>query len=144
MAELLQVNVINIGGKNMLVNQLSVFMENKEGRLEQVLETLKEGNININSLSLAETADYGLLRMIVSDPEAGKNALKDKGFSAMLTPVLAVDVADEVGQLQVVLTKITQAGINIEYIYSMKAGGDGATIIIRTSDLDKTAEVLKV
>jgi len=128
----------------MLVNQLSVFMENKEGRLEQVLETLKEGNININSLSLAETADYGLLRMIVSDPEAGKNALKDKGFSAMLTPVLAVDVADEVGQLQVVLTKITQAGINIEYIYSMKAGGDGATIIIRTSDLDKTAEVLKV
>ena len=56
----------------MLINQLSVFMENKEGRLEQVLETLKEGNININSLSLAETTDYGLLRMIVSDPEAGK------------------------------------------------------------------------
>ena len=126
----------------MLINQLSVFMENKEGRLEQVLETLKEGNININSLSLAETTDYGLLRMIVSDPEAGKNALKEKGFSAMLTPVLAVDVADEVGQLQVVLTKITQAGINIEYVYSMKAGGDGATIIIRTSDLAKTEEVL--
>ena len=126
----------------MLMNQLSVFMENKEGRLEQVLETLKEGNININSLSLAETTDYGLLRMIVSDPEAGKNALKEKGFSAMLTPVLAVDVADEVGQLQVVLTKITQAGINIEYVYSMKAGGDGATIIIRTSDLAKTEEVL--
>ena len=128
----------------MLINQLSVFMENKEGRLEQVLETLKEGNININSLSLAETTDYGLLRMIVSDPEAGKNALKEKGFSAMLTPVLAVDVADEVGQLQVVLTKITQAGINIEYVYSMKAGGDGATIIIRTSDLAKTEEVLSV
>ena len=126
----------------MLINQLSVFMENKEGRLEQVLETLKEGKININSLSLAETTDYGLLRMIVSDPEAGKTALKEKGFSAMLTPVLAVDVADEVGQLQVVLTKITQAGINIEYVYSMKAGGEGATIIIRTSDLEKTQEVL--
>ena len=126
----------------MLVNQLSVFMENKEGRLEQVLETLKEGNININSLSLAETTDYGLLRMIVSDPETGKSALREKGFSAMLTPVLAVDVADEVGQLQVVLTKITQAGINIEYIYSMKAGTDGATIIIRTSDLEKTEEIL--
>ena len=128
----------------MLVNQLSVFMENKEGRLEQVLETLAEGNININSLSLAEATDYGMLRMIVSDPEAGKAALKEKGFMARLTPVLAVDVADEVGQLQVVLTKIKQAGINIEYVYSMKASGnDGATIIIRTSDLEKTEEVLK-
>ena len=128
----------------MLVNQLSVFMENKEGRLEQVLETLAEGNININSLSLAEATDYGMLRMIVSDPEAGEAALKAKGFMARLTPVLAVSVADEVGQLQVVLTKIKQAGINIEYVYSMKAGGDdGATIIIRTSDLEKTEEVLK-
>ena len=127
----------------MLINQLSVFMENKEGRLEQVLETLADGNININSLSLAESTDYGMLRMIVSDPEAGEAALKEKGFMARLTPVLAVDVADEVGQLQVVLTKITQAGINIEYVYSMKAGGDGATIIIRTSDLEKTEEVLK-
>ena len=128
----------------MLVNQLSVFMENKEGRLEQVLETLAEGNININSLSLAEATDYGMLRMIVSDPEAGKAALKEKGFMARLTPVLAVNVADKVGQLQVVLTKIKQAGINIEYVYSMKASGnDGATIIIRTSDLEKTEEVLK-
>ena len=127
----------------MLINQLSVFMENKEGRLEQVLETLADGNININSLSLAESTDYGMLRMIVSDPEAGEAALKEKGFMARLTPVLAVDVADEVGQLQIVLTKITQAGINIEYVYSMKAGGDGATIIIRTSDLEKTEEVLK-
>ena len=127
----------------MFVNQLSVFMENKEGRLEQALETLAEGNININSLSLAEATDYGMLRMIVSDPEAGKAALKAKGFMAQLTPVLAIDVADEVGQLQIVLTKIKQAGINIEYVYSMKAGGDGATIIIRTSDLEKTEEVLK-
>ena len=127
----------------MLVNQLSVFMENKEGRLEQALETLADSNININSLSLAEATDYGMLRMIVSDPEAGKAALKAKGFMAQLTPVLAVDVADEVGQLQIVLTKIKQAGINIEYVYSMKASGnDGATIIIRTSDLEKTEEVL--
>ena len=62
----------------MLVNQLSVFMENKEGRLEQVLETLAQGNININSLSLAEATDYGMLRMMVSDPEAGEAALKER------------------------------------------------------------------
>lgn len=127
----------------MLINQLSVFMENKEGRLEQVLETLKSENINIHSLSLAETTDYGLVRMIVSEPETARKALKEKGFSAMLTPVLAVDVADEAGQLQEVLTKITKADINIEYIYSMKAGSKGATIIIRTSDLEKTEEILK-
>ena len=71
----------------MLVNQLSVFMENKEGRLEQALQILAEGNININSLSLAEATDYGMLRMIVSDPEAGEKALKAKGFMAKLTPV---------------------------------------------------------
>lgn len=126
----------------MIMDQLSVFMENKEGRLEQALETLKESRINIHSLSLAETTDYGLVRMIVSDPQAGKDALREKGFSAMLTPVLAVDVADEAGELQEVLTKITKADINIEYIYSMKAGKDGATIIIRTSDLEKTQEIL--
>lgn len=128
----------------MLINQLSVFMENKEGRLEQVLDTLKSESINIHSLSLAETTDYGLVRMIVSDPETARKALKEKGFSAMLTPVLAVDVADEAGQLQEVLTKITKADINIEYIYSMKAGTMGATIIIRTSDLEKTEEILKM
>ena len=75
----------------MLVNQLSVFMENKEGRLEQVLETLAEGNININSLSLAEATDYGMLRMIVSDPEAGKKALKEKGFMARRPSLFSIN-----------------------------------------------------
>lgn len=90
----------------MFVNQLSVFLENREGRLEQVLEALKEENVNIISLSLADTSDYGMLRMIVSDPEAGKAALKAKGFSAMLTPVLAVKMSHQVGQLQEILSEI--------------------------------------
>ena len=72
----------------MFINQLSVFIENREGRLEQVLDILKEEKINIISLSLADSSDFGLLRMIVSDSEKGKNALKAKGFSAMLTPTL--------------------------------------------------------
>ena len=127
----------------MFIKQLSVFIENREGRLEQVLDALKEDNINIISLSLADTSDYGLLRMIVSDSEKGKAALKAKGFSAMLTPVLAVKLSHQVGQLQVLLSEICKAGINIEYTYALATGKDDASIVIKTADLEKAAEVLK-
>jgi len=126
----------------MFVNQLSVFLENREGRLEQVLEALKEENVNIISLSLADTSDYGLLRMIVSDPDKGKTALKAKGFSAMLTPVLAVKMSHQVGQLQEILSEICKAGINIEYTYALATGSDDASIVIKTADLEKAAKVL--
>ena len=126
----------------MFVNQLSVFIENREGRLEQVLETLKENNINIISLALADTSDYGLLRMIVSDPEVGKTALKEAGFSAMLTPVLAVKLSHQVGQLQILLSEICKAGINIEYTYALATGNDDASIVIKTADLQKAADIL--
>ena len=127
----------------MFVNQLSVFIENREGRLEQVLETLKDNNINIISLSLADTSDYGLLRMIVSNPQLGKQALKEAGFSAMLTPVLAVKLSHKVGQLQELLSEICKAGINIEYTYALATGNDDASIVIKPADLDKAAEVLE-
>lgn len=127
----------------MFVNQLSVFIENREGRLEQVLETLKDNNINIISLSLADTSDYGMLRMIVSNPQLGKQALKEAGFSAMLTPVLAVKLSHKVGQLQVLLSAICKAGINIEYMYALATGSDDASIVIKPADLDKAAEVLE-
>ncbi|MBR6770700.1 MAG: amino acid-binding protein [Lachnospiraceae bacterium] len=127
----------------MFVHQLSVFIENKEGRLEQVLETLKEKNINIISLSLADSSDYGILRMIVSDPEGGKDALKENGFSAMLTPVVAVRLRHQVGQLQVLLSEICKAGINIEYTYALSTGTDDASIILKAADLEKAAGVLE-
>ena len=128
---------------DMFVNQLSVFIENREGRLEQVLETLKEKNINIISLSLADTSDYGLLRMIVSNPEEGKNALREAGFSAMLTQVLAVKLSHKVGQLQELLSEICKAGINIEYTYALATGNDDASIVIKPADLEKAAAVLE-
>ena len=127
----------------MFVNQLSVFIENREGRLEQVLETLKEKNINIISLSLADTSDYGLLRMIVSNPEEGKNALREAGFSAMLTKVLAVKLSHKVGQLQELLSEICKAGINIEYTYALATGNDDASIVIKPADLEKASAVLE-
>ncbi len=126
----------------MYLNQLSVFIENREGRLDQVLEALKEENINIVSLSLADSSDYGLLRMIVSDAEKGKAILKEKGFTAMLTPVLAVKLSHQVGQLQVLLAEICKAGINIDYMYALATGSDDASIVIKTADLKEAADVL--
>ena len=127
----------------MFIQQLSVFLENKEGRLEQVLETLKENNVNIISLSLADTSDFGMLRMIVSNPELGKKALKEAGFSAMLKEVLAVKLSHKVGQLQSILAELDKAGMNIEYMYAMATGNNDASIVIRTADVEATAQVLE-
>mgnify|MGYP003297679011 CR=1 FL=1 len=127
----------------MFLNQLSVFIENREGRLDQVLNTLKNNNINIISLSLADTSDYGMLRMVVSDPDAGKKSLREAGFSAMLTPVLGMKLGHQVGTLQVALSAIGQAGQNIEYMYALATSGEDAIIVIKTTDLEKSAEALK-
>jgi len=127
----------------MFINQVSVFIENRTGRLDVVLETLKEANINIISLSLADSSDYGLLRMIVSEPERAKEVLKARDFSAMLTPVLGVKLSHKVGQLQVLLAEICKAGINIEYMYALATGSDDASIVIKTADLKEAAAVLE-
>jgi hypothetical protein len=127
----------------MFIKQLSVFIENREGRLEEVLETLKKNNVNIISLSLADTSDYGLLRLIVSNPEAGKKALKENGFSAMLTEVLAVRLAHRVGRLQELLEIICKADINIEYMYALATGKEDASIVIKTSDPEKALKILE-
>lgn len=83
----------------MFVKQLSVFIENRAGRLDEVLDVLKNENINIISLSLADTSDYGMLRLIVSDPQKGQTALKEKGISAKLTDILVVKLPHQVGRL---------------------------------------------
>ena len=127
----------------MFLNQISVFLENRAGRLDEVLETLKVNNINILSLSLADTSDYGLLRMIVSDSEKCKTCLKEAGFSAHLTPVIAVKLSHQVGQLQSILSEIDKAGMNIEYMYAMATGNNDASIVIRTADVESTAQVLE-
>lgn len=127
----------------MLLNQISVFLENRTGRLDEVLETLKVNNINILSLSLADTSDFGLLRMIVSDSEKCKACLKEVGFSAHLTPVIAVKLSHQVGQLQSILAEIDKAGMNIEYMYAMATGNNDASIVIRTADVELTAQILE-
>ena len=127
----------------MILNQISVFLENRTGRLEEALEALKVNDINILSLSLADTSDYGLLRMIVSDSDKCKAALKEAGFSAHLTPVIAVKLSHEVGQLQSILFEIDKAGMNIEYMYALATGNNDASIVIRTADVEATAHILE-
>ncbi len=127
----------------MFLNQLSVFLENREGRLDQVLECLKNNHVNIISLSLADTSDYGMLRMIVSSPEEAKAALKAAGFSANLTPVIGMKLGHKAGSLQSALSVICKEGINIEYMYALATSGDDAIIVVKTTDLDKSAAVLE-
>ena len=127
----------------MILNQVSVFLENRTGRLDEALETLKVNDINILSLALADTSDYGLLRMIVSDSEKCKVALKEAGFSAHLTPVIAVKLSHQVGKLQSILAEIDKAGMNIEYMYALATGNNDASIVIRTADVEATAQVLE-
>lgn len=128
---------------SMFIKQLSVFIENQEGRLEEVLEALKSENINIISLSLADTSEYGLLRLITSDPEAGQAALKEKGFAAMLTDVLAVRLSHQVGKLQEILSIVCKAGLNVEYMYALSNKDDDASIICKISNGDEAAGLLK-
>ncbi len=125
------------------MKQLSVFLENREGRLSDVLRILTEKNINILSLSLADTSEYGMLRLLVSDPQAGKDALRENELSATLTEVLAVKMPHQVGALEKILTVLCNAGINIEYMYALCTGTDEAALAIKTSDLEVATNVLE-
>ena len=127
----------------MIVKQLSVFLENRQGRLGEVLRVLKENKVNIQSLSLADTTEYGLLRLIVDNPETGKEKLCEAGFSAMLTNVFLIKVPHEPGSLQKVLQIISEQEINVEYMYALTVKGDEAAVVMKTSDLEKARKVFE-
>ena len=127
----------------MQAKQLSVFIENREGRLDEVLAVIKAANVNILSLSLADTSEYGLLRLIVSDPAKADAALKANGFSSMLTNVLVVRLQNKVGSLQAFLAEIAKTDINLEYMYGLTIEKEGkASLVIKASDFDRAAEIL--
>lgn len=127
----------------MQIKQLSVFIENKEGRLEGVTQVLKEHNINIASFSLADATEYGMLRMIVSDPELGRQVLKEKGFSAKLTDVMAVKIPQSPGTLHQVLKLLFDAGYSVEYMYTLATTGTDTSIIMKMSDLNGALDLLE-
>ncbi len=128
----------------MVVKQLSVFLENRQGRLGEVLQVLKDNDVNILSISLADTTEYGLLRLIVEDPEKGKNALLAAGFSAMLADVVIIKIPHTPGSLQNMLKTVVDKEINVEYMYGLTTEGNEASIVIKTSDLEKACEAFNI
>ncbi len=127
----------------MSVKQISVFLENRKGRLAEVTRTLRDRRINIRALSLADTADFGVLRIIVTDPDQCLRVLKEAGFVAQETEVIAIEVEDEPGGLDRVLGVLDAAGINVEYMYAyVEKSRDNAVVICRVDDRERALAVL--
>lgn len=127
----------------MKVEQISVFIENKSGRLAEIARLLGEAGINIRALSLADTNDFGILRLIVNDREKAKAVLKDKGFTVSKTEVVAVEVPDRPGGLSEILQVLDSESINVEYMYAfVERCGENAVIIFRFDVIEKAIAVL--
>ena len=127
----------------MRVEQISIFLENKAGRLSEVCRILGEEGVNIRALSLADTTDFGILRLIVNDTARAKQVLNEKGFTVGKTDVVAVEVPDRPGGLAEVLGVLEKHGINVEYMYAfVQQSGENAVIIFRFDNLDFAAERL--
>ncbi len=127
----------------MKVDQISIFIENKSGRLAEISRVLGDGGINIRALSLADTTDFGILRLIVNDVEKAKTMLKEKGFTVSKTEVVAVEVPDRPGGLAQILQALDNKAINVEYMYAfVERCGENAVIIFRFDEVDKAIGVL--
>lgn len=128
----------------MNIIQISVFVENKEGRLNEITQTLAANNIDIRALSIAETRDFGVLRMIVNRPDEAQSSLKEKGFVVRKTNVLAVEVEDSPGGLNNALSVLEKNGVNIEYMYAfVEKASDKALLVMRFDDIVKAQSVLE-
>ncbi|MDP4180919.1 MAG: acetolactate synthase [Bacillota bacterium] len=127
----------------MLVKQISVFLENKSGRLAEVTKSLGNEGIDISALSIADTTDFGILRLIVNQPEKAEKVLKENGFTVSSTNVIAIEVEDKPGGLAVALDVLESESIGIEYMYAfIGKSEEKALVILRVEDSQKAIEVL--
>ena len=127
----------------MKLKQLSVFLENKPGRLRELCAMLAENGINIITLSLADTEQFGILRLIIKDYDKAKELLEKNGFVAKLTDVIAVEVNDQPGGLSDILKIEEQSGISVEYMYAFTIkSGENAVLLFRFDDMDKAVDAL--
>ena len=127
----------------MNVTQLSVFLENKPGHLQNVLKILADKNINIITLTIAETADFGILRMIVNKPEDARASLRDNNITCSITDVLAIELKDEPGSLYKAIDTFAKNNLNIEYMYAFtEKRGDRAVMIFRFDDIEAAKKAL--
>lgn len=123
----------------MSVMQLSVFIENKAGRVSEVTEVLGRADVNIRGFSVSDTADYGIVRLVVDDPDVGLRVLQDAGFTVKASEVICLDLPDHPGGLAGVLKTVSDAGVNIEYVYSLIS----TYVVINVADVDHAASLLK-
>ena len=127
----------------MKVEQISIFLENRAGRLAEVTRVLSESGINIRALSLADTSDFGILRLIVSDFDKTKTVLKDNGFTVGRTTVVAVEVPDKPGGLHSILGMLSENSVNVEYMYAfVQQSGQNAIMIFRFDRTEQALELL--
>ncbi len=126
----------------MIIKQLSVFLENKTGRLSDISAALGEAGISMSAFSIADSSDFGILRVIVSDPEAALKVLQEKGFSVRLTDVLCITVPNEPGSLSKAMAVLKNANVEIEYMYAFSLG-DNALSVIKPHDIDLCISVLQ-
>jgi hypothetical protein len=127
-----------------MVRQISVFLENKFGRLLEATEAIGQAGVNIRALSVADTSDFGILRCIVSDTDKALKLLKEKGFTASATPVVAAEVPDVPGGLAKLLSIPRENDINVEYLYAFVAkSGDNAIVILRVEDIEGTKKLFE-
>ena len=128
----------------MRVEQIAVFLENKSGRLAEITAILAENDINIRALSVADTADFGILRLIVDKVTEAEKALRDNGFTVGKTTVIAVEVPDRTGGLATVLKCIEKEKLNVEYMYAfVNKTGENAVLIFRFDEMDKAIQSLQ-
>ena len=128
----------------MKVKQIAIFLENKSGRLADISHTLAENAINIRALSLADTADFGILRLVVNDTTKAQQVLKENGFTVGITEVLAVEVPDKPGALDCILQVVRDAGLNVEYMYAFtKKSGESGMLLFRFDNQDAAVAVFQ-
>lgn len=123
----------------MNVTQLSVFIENKAGRVSEITDLLGQAGVNIRGFSISDTADYGIVRLIVDDPSKGMDVLHKAGFTVKTSEVLCLNLPDRPGGLAGVLKVVSDAGVNIEYVYSLIS----TYVVINVADIDRAVSLLK-
>ena len=121
----------------MFAKQLTIFIENRTGRLSEVLNVLKQNGVNIISMSLADTTEFGLLRLIVDNPELGKEKLTESGFSSLLSDISIIKIPHKTGSLQELLSIVDESGVNIEYMYGLSIEETDAHVVLKASDINK-------
>ncbi len=128
----------------MKIQQISIFLENAAGRLAEVTRVLKDGGVNLRAIMIADTADFGILRIIVDNPDKALSLLKKAEFTTKTTEVLAVSISDRVGSLAGVLALFEKNTINIEYLYAaLDKAGETAVVIFKVEDIEKGLAVVK-